>query len=264
MVSLPVLIVSAFVSFKGTIGLPSAFNPVLDLTGLPNPVTSTAFTINKRTVRDTREGPQEEDPMVLQMIADEFKWYDSNGDKKVTVDEVRKVWKAEYNVVWSEDTTFKYFDNDNDRALNEKEFPNYFKYGESYFMFQLADTVKDGFLTLEEMRTFLRKWGFPNKVAEKILARDFGKFDGNSDKKWDFNEFDAWFMDADKEFGEEDFKALDADSNGSITPEEMRAWFNSIGAKSRLSHAKLYIQWADENGDVELTLKEYLAAYYAM
>ena len=256
MTCLPVLIVLAFVSFKATIGLPSTFNPVLDLTWLPNPVVSTAFNINKRTVRDTKEEPHED------FVEKKFKLFDYNGDKKITVSEIKKVWKDHNDVEWSEEEVFKFFDENNDNSFDKQEFETWFDYGESYYQFRLMDADKDSFVTAEEMGTFLRKCGFPDEVNKRQVARNFGKFDIENDKKWKFEEFDEWYMAPEREYAEEDFKALDANSNGSITPEEMAAWYKRIGGVERISHAKLYIDWADENEDGVVDMKEFLKEFY--
>ena len=251
---LPVLIVSAFVSFKATCGLPSAFNPALELTGIPNPVTSFVFNINKRTVRDTRE-----EELSAKSF---FKVSDSNGDKKVTISEIKKVWKEKYDVEWSEEAVFKFFDKNNDATLDEKEYAGYYEYGESYYEFRLMDADKNSFVTAEEMGTFLRKCGFPNDVNRRLVARYFSKFDEDDDKKWSFWEFDNWYVAPEREFAVEDFKAMDADSNGSITPEEMAAWHKRVGAVERISHAELYVKWADKNKDGVVDIREFFAEYY--
>ena len=177
---------------------------------------------------------------------------------------MKKVWKDGSGVEWSEEAVFKFFDKNNDNALDKAEYTSFFDYAEGYYQFRLMDTNKDGFVTAEELGTFLRKSGFPAEVNRRLVARYFGKFDKDNDKKWSFVEFDNWYMNAEREYAEGEFKAMDANSNGSITPEEMAAWYKRIGGVERISHAKLYIGWADKNKNGVVDMKEYLAEYYMM
>ena len=209
---------------------------------------------NRRQERDTMD----------QMLMEEFQAFDGNGDKKVSAAEVKAAWKGWYGLDWAEEDILLAFDRDGDGELNVEEYQDYNKDGDKLYFYKKMDSDSDGYLTRAEMYDSLKLWGMPEEVSQKRVTMDYAEADVNNDDKWDFTEFKEWMVAKakDMDFIQEDFNALDMDSNGLISTEEQKQQFLRIGAIEKVSWSNMIIMMFDMDKDGFLNFYEYANGMY--
>ena len=123
------------------------------------------------------------------------------------------------------------------------------------------DSNKDKSIQSEEYRNVLKLWGYADEVIKRRTEEHFKEFDANKDQEWDFEEFRLWDDSSSSEVElREDFISMDKDGNDIISEEELKMYFNSIGAKelAELDHIE---DEDDSDGDGGLSFPEFSAIW---
>ena len=55
---------------------------------------------------------------------------------------------------------------DGDGTLDKEEFRNWYKDSAAFTMFEVTDTDVDGFVTRDELRSFLKRWGMADEAIQ--------------------------------------------------------------------------------------------------
>ena len=159
------------------------------------------------------------------------------------------------------------FDDDSDGMINEEEFWLYFNTYDPYYLrsqqvrFRAMDSNKDQSIQRGEYRNVLKLWGYADEVIKRRTEEHFKEFDANKDQEWDFEEFRLWDDSSSSEVElREDFISMDKDGNDIISEEELKMYFNSIGAKelAELDHIE---DEDDSDGDGGLSFPEFSAIW---
>ena len=191
-----------------------------------------------------------------------FLGFDVTRDGTVSPSDMKAFWKN-FAVDWTDqaDENLLAFDMDSDGVLDRQEFRLWFKNGQALSVFMVTDTDEDEFVTRDELQTFIKNWGIAN-VA--IYVDSFDDFDGNGDALWDFPEFVEFFnaLKQNEDWMRDEFKALDKDENGLVSPEEYKTASNAVGLGMWAAMTDFMSGMADFNKDGELNFEEYVLGFY--
>ena len=126
------------------------------------------------------------------------------------------------------------------------------------------DEPQDGVLYTRELRASIEEMGY--QINEEQLDKLLTEFDADNSSALDLLEFTALMarMLGYRELPEEQFKLLrkvfhyvDSDSDGTITPAELRAVVERFGIKMVASQLEQYIKEFDADGDGKINVTEF-------
>jgi len=173
---------------------------------------------------------------------EEFKAFDSNGDRFITFEEIRKL----------------------DQIPNDDKNSEYRK---AVHKFGMCDKNKDTKLSESEFEGFLHPQFFEH-TRGIYVQENFEAFDQNSDHKIDAKEFLREHLRIDPESNEEDeleaFSDIDGDSNGHIDMAEMQRWLYPSDYDPAETEFHHLLTEADTDMDGRLSKDEILENYHVL
>ena len=190
-----------------------------------------------------------------------FLGFDVNRDGAVSPADMKAFFKN-FGVKWSDeqDEILLAFDKDGDKVLDRQEFRQYHKHASAFSVFMATDTDEDGFVSRDELSTFLKKWGIADVP---MYIEYFDDFDGNGDGLWDFPELAEFYgaMEQNEEWLRDEFKGLDKDGNGLVSADEYKTAANGAGLTVLTVFTDFMINMADFDKDGELNFQEYVLGF---
>jgi len=131
-----------------------------------------------------------------------------------------------------------------------------------------SDSNKDGTMSIQEMRTMIKKVASNVELSDADIADIFVDMDDDGDKKLSWDEFSDVFLKKDPKTIQENelkegFKKMDANGNGFLTKEEIRAHYNDLGISISDEAFDNTCASADTDGDGKINFNEFVAVWKA-
>lgn len=210
-------------------------------------------------------------------VFDAFEMFDINRDGRISKEEMKKVFAKLQEPLLDEavETMMKDRDVDGDGKISLKESINGLDDSNitqaDKEAFEMFDINRDGYITKEEMKTFMAKQADANNNEE--IEAIVQKADIDSDGFINIEEFQqsvfptmstmvkSKAQEITKKLREENasletFKTFDVDGDGFVTAGEIKAVMNKLGISVTDDAVEAIVKAADVDGDGRISLKE--------